>query len=352
VIAQFAPILHTVSLANGNNGRVTSEPAGLDCPGQCLHDFPQGTQLQLTATPKPGYRLAGWIGPCAGAGASCRFSVNGPVTMEARFELIVHTLTVSPSGRGGIVSEPRGIKCGLFANVRGDDCSEIYLDGDQVTLKAQPEAGQVFTGWSGACQGADDCVLTLSGDTAVTATFTQNGAALADGSCGPVAESSLNSAPSDSAQLCAAGQVSGLMQLDDSRFTWTCQGVGANTQSARCYSLANNGKSNQPPLNLVSRKIKPQDCTGLKLLTPGCGFGEASPRIDALFAIKGGAGKGKYVVRKSSTPGTRCKTRISGRNLAVMASGKPGACTLTARKLQDRKFNEVESLPVTVPVER
>jgi len=352
VIAQFSPIVHTVSLANGNNGRVTSEPAGLDCPGQCLQDFPEGTPLQLTATPKPGYRLAGWTGPCAGAGVTCQFPVNGSVTVEARFELIVHTLTVSFSGRGGIVSEPRGIKCGVFANVRSDDCSEIYLDGDQVTLKPQPEAGQVFTGWGGACQGTGECVLTLSGNMTVTATFTQNGLALADGSCGPAAESTLGSAPSDSAQLCSSGQVSGLIQLDDSRFTWTCQSVGANTQAARCYSLANNGKSNQPPLMLVSRKIKPQDCRGLKLLTPGCGFGEAPPRIDALFSIKGGAGKGKYVVRKSSTPGTRCKTRISGKNLAVMTGGKSGTCTLTAKKLQDRRFNEVESLPVTLSVGR
>jgi len=87
-------------------------------------------------------------------------------------------------------------------------------------------------------------------------------------------------------------------------------------------------------------------------LSPGCGLGKAPTKIDALFVIKGGAGKGKYDVRKSSTPGTRCETRISGRTLAVTTSGKAGACTLSARKLQDRKFNEVESPPLVLKVNR
>ena len=353
IVALFEPMVHTVSLANKQEGRVVSDPAGLDCPGQCLFDFNQGTLLKLTATPKPGYRLAGWTGPCAGAGEICQFVVNASATVEARFELIVHTLTVSPSGLGGIISEPRGIKCGVFASVRGDDCSEIYLDGDQVTLKPQPEAGQVFTAWGGACQGSGDCTLTLKGDRAVTAIFTRNGAVQADGVCGSATESSLGGALPESVQLCSAGQAAAPVQLDDGRFTWICQGSGENTQSARCYTQAINGKKNQPSLQLVSRKIKSQDCTGLKLLSPGCGLvGKASEKIDARFVIQGGAGKGKYRVRKSGTPGARCKTRLSGRILSVMTRGEPGACTFTVKKLQDRKYNEVESLPVTVPVKR
>ena len=88
-------------------------------------------------------------------------------------------------------------------------------------------------------------------------------------------------------------------------------------------------------------------------MSPGCGLvGKASEKIDARFVIQGGAGKGKYRVRKSGTPGARCKTRLSGRILSVMTRGEPGACTFTVKKLQDRKYNEVESLPVTVPVKR
>ena len=173
----------------------------------------------------------------------------------------------------------------------------------------------------------------------------------ADGSCG-TANNVFSSTAPVTPNLCLTGVSTQPATLPDGRFTWSCLGVGANSQTARCYTQSSNGKSNQPPLKLVSRKIKSPDCEGLKLLATGCGLGKAPTKIDALFVIKGGAGKGKYGVRKSSTPGTRCETRISGRTLAVTTSGKPGTCTLSVRKLQDKKFNEVESPPIAVKLNR
>jgi phospholipase C len=41
-----------------------------------------------------------------------------------------------------------------------------------VTLTATPASGSTFAGWSGACTGAGNCALTISANTAVTATFT------------------------------------------------------------------------------------------------------------------------------------------------------------------------------------
>jgi len=331
VSAEFkAPSILTVALTNIKNGRVTSDPAGLDCPWQCLSDFNQGVSLKLTAIPNPGYRLAGWTGVCAGAGATCQLQAGtGSITVEARFELIFHTLTVATSGLGGVASDSRGIECGTFGNRRSDDCSEIYLDGDQVTLRSLPEAGQVFTGWSGACQGIGDCTLTLRADTSVTAAFTANGAiATAKGPCGPASTARLGVAPAEPVQLCSAGPSSTVISLKDGRFTWTCMGNGPGANGSRCFSL--NDKLNQPQIGLEPGNIQ----TALGNIVSQ--------------KIVGGRGKGMIRVFKISTPGTRCRVVAKGRHVRIKTSGSPGSCALSVRKAKDRRFNMTESVPIII----
>ncbi|MCP5149102.1 MAG: hypothetical protein H6982_00005, partial [Chromatiales bacterium] len=51
-------------------GRVTSSPSGIDCPTlDCVASYADGTDVTLTATPAPGFRLVGWTGACSGTGA-------------------------------------------------------------------------------------------------------------------------------------------------------------------------------------------------------------------------------------------------------------------------------------------
>ena len=75
-------------------------------------------------------------------------------------------LSVSKSGTGSgvVTSDPAGIDCGI-------DCSAAYASGTSVALTATPAAGSAFVGWSGACTGTGACTVTLTADTAVTATF-------------------------------------------------------------------------------------------------------------------------------------------------------------------------------------
>lgn len=77
------------------------------------------------------------------------------------------TLTVSKSGTGnGIVTgTPAGIDC-------GSNCTACYNTGGIIALSATPDAGSVFTGWSGPCSGTGTCTVTMSADETVTATFT------------------------------------------------------------------------------------------------------------------------------------------------------------------------------------
>jgi hypothetical protein len=50
-------------------------------------------------------------------------------------------------------------------------CSNAYTANTPVTLTATPSSGSTFAGWSGACSGTGTCQVTMSADTAVTATF-------------------------------------------------------------------------------------------------------------------------------------------------------------------------------------
>lgn len=75
-------------------------------------------------------------------------------------------LGLAGSGNGVITSDPAGISC-------ADDCSEEYDEDTEVTLSATAALGSTFTGWSGGgCSGTGTCIVTMTDDTTVTATFT------------------------------------------------------------------------------------------------------------------------------------------------------------------------------------
>ena len=77
-----------------------------------------------------------------------------------------YTLTVSPTGNGTVTSTDGFINC-------PGTCSHSYLSNTPVTLNAAPAAGWTFSGWNGACSGTGSCVVTMTQDLSVGATFTQ-----------------------------------------------------------------------------------------------------------------------------------------------------------------------------------
>jgi len=77
-----------------------------------------------------------------------------------------NTLTVSVDGNGVVTSTDGGINC-------PGTCTHNYPDNDQVTLNATPASGWAFSGWSGACSGTGSCVVTMSQNQSVSASFYQ-----------------------------------------------------------------------------------------------------------------------------------------------------------------------------------
>ena len=76
------------------------------------------------------------------------------------------SITKAGTGTGTVSSSPLGISC-------GSTCSSNFIQGSSVTLTAVSDANSIFSGWSGGgCTGNGTCVINLTNDTTVTATFT------------------------------------------------------------------------------------------------------------------------------------------------------------------------------------
>ncbi len=174
VDAAFAAIgpAHTLRVIGdgGSRGRVVSSPARISCGDSCTADFAAGSAVTLTATGTLGAKFLGWGGPCEGTGSTCVVSMTGDRTVTASFEAPVQPLVelvVTRAGDGQGIVEGTGISC-------GGDCAEAFPPDSLVTLMALPaDNGSGLAGWSGACSGTSNtCVVSMTGDRAVTATFT------------------------------------------------------------------------------------------------------------------------------------------------------------------------------------
>jgi len=156
-----------LSVLNGGNGTITSNPVGINCGSTCTANYASGVAVSLNAAPAAGYLFAGWQGACSGTGA-CVVNMTEAKSVSASFSLAppqTYSLNVVNGGNGVITSNPAGIDCGAT-------CSANYASGTAVTLNAAPAAGYLFGGWQGACSGTGACVVNMTAAKSVTASFT------------------------------------------------------------------------------------------------------------------------------------------------------------------------------------
>jgi uncharacterized protein (DUF2141 family) len=167
VTATFTADIYTLTASTDGtgSGTVTSSPAGIDCGADCTEAYGYGTTVTLTANPGPGSHLESWSGACSGIG-DCVVSMVAARSVTATFTLENRILYVVPNGEGSgrVTSSPAGIDCGA-------DCDELYLYGTAVTLTAAANAGSIFTGWAGNCDGSGECSFTMDSPKVVYATF-------------------------------------------------------------------------------------------------------------------------------------------------------------------------------------
>jgi hypothetical protein len=125
--------------------------------------YPHGTAVRLTAVPQAGNYFALWGNAASGTNNPLTFSVTNPnPTVTAVFAALPasqHALTVLPDGFGTVTSNLRGNRFG---------------NGTNVTLRALPEPGQDFLGWTGDASGTNNpLVVIMTRSKIITANFTK-----------------------------------------------------------------------------------------------------------------------------------------------------------------------------------
>lgn len=163
----------SITLIKSGDGKVVSDPEGIDCGSTCNARFAQGQYVSLFATAGPGQVVSAWSGDCAKGGGpvtqSCTLTMNGNKRVGVSFRSAtakMHPVNaiLKGQGKGSISSNPAGIDCS------NDPQGQVICEGQlgefeentQVTFTATPVSGSSFFGWSGACKGKNpSCTLRI-----------------------------------------------------------------------------------------------------------------------------------------------------------------------------------------------
>ena len=170
-----------------NLGQINcTQGGGANPSGNCMTQYPSGTQVTLTATTPGTGAFVGAPTACTGTGNTCQFTITATETVTATFTPGPGTfpLTVvagTPhTGGGTITSAPTGINCTLTGATTSGTCTQNFPAGTLVTLTSAPGPGSGFFGWSGTAptclaSSSVSCLLNMSAATTAMVEFTSGG---------------------------------------------------------------------------------------------------------------------------------------------------------------------------------
>jgi hypothetical protein len=151
VTAIFSNVIHPLLIQFNGHGSTN--------PAVGTYNYPEGSEVIITATPDSGWRFDSWSGEVAFphlATTIIVMSIDKVVT--ANFSQIMHSLTLDAKGNG-LLSPEIG--------------AHSYAEGTEVTVTATPDSGWRFDSWSGAVAEPDSATTTvvINSDERVTANF-------------------------------------------------------------------------------------------------------------------------------------------------------------------------------------
>jgi uncharacterized repeat protein (TIGR02543 family) len=120
-----------------------------------------GDWVELTAVPATGWSFEQWSGALSGTANPSSILIDGNKFVTAHFAQMEYSLnvTVNPEGSGSVSLNQ----------------TSPYHYGDIVELNAVPAIGWSFSSWSGGLSGnANPANVTITGNTTITATFSQD----------------------------------------------------------------------------------------------------------------------------------------------------------------------------------
>jgi hypothetical protein len=133
------------------NGSIQLHPAG----GKYL----PGTVVTVIVKSNFGYKFNSWGGDLSGAETTTTITMDRDKSISANFETIP-TFELKSSASNGIV--------------RFNPSGSTFEEGTKVSLKAIPDFGYRFSGWSGDIQGVDNPVtVVMDANKSITASFTR-----------------------------------------------------------------------------------------------------------------------------------------------------------------------------------
>lgn len=160
-------------------GDISTSDGQIQCGETCQARYPQGTSLQLTATPQPDSRFVQWSNGCQGTEPTIMVEMRGNRACKAMFELEMSedkrllTLNKHGDGTGKVRVKANGQitqTCNYYQC--NEPLSGVYEKDTTVTITAMEGTDARFTGWSGDCSGTDKTVtLNLSESMLCEATF-------------------------------------------------------------------------------------------------------------------------------------------------------------------------------------
>jgi uncharacterized protein (TIGR02145 family)/uncharacterized repeat protein (TIGR02543 family) len=114
-----------------------------------------GTQVTITASPNEGYTFSGWSGASTSVSSYVTITMDASKTLVAMFTPVEYTLTVNSNPEAGGT---------VFVNGTAL-AGASRQDAGMVEVLAQPAAGYVFTGWSGArTETSNPITINITGD--------------------------------------------------------------------------------------------------------------------------------------------------------------------------------------------
>jgi hypothetical protein len=127
--------------------------------------YHEGDVVQLTATPNVGWVFMNWTGDLTSSANPASVTIHGNTSVTANYTQNVYTLTIT-STHGTVARNPN---------------QATYHEGDAVQLTATPTTGWSFSNWTGdLTSSVNPDVVTIHGNTSVTANYTSNNQAPTD----------------------------------------------------------------------------------------------------------------------------------------------------------------------------